>query len=53
MEQSESRDRPVRVIEEMAYEIRLWDSDRGVSAEKLAENLFDLATGRVSMIVSD
>ena len=46
------RDRPVRVIDEIAYEIRLWDTDRRVSAEKLAENIFDLATGRVPMIVS-
>lgn len=47
------RDGPVRIIEDMAYEIRSWDYDRGVSAEQLAMNLFDIATGVIGDVVSD
>ncbi len=41
----EERDRPVKTIDEMVFEIRSWDYDRELSETELAERLFDLAHG--------
>ena len=39
----QERDRPVKLLDEIEFEIRMWDSDRELTQAQLAERLFDIA----------